>query len=166
MTFSDGTITAFDARSAERELWSNREPGSGVARVLVMGGDVFVMRYPAASGMAVFAKHGIVESLSLRSGRSVHRLAVHAERGLGGDVYSVDATRIYLTGTTCSGKLCVQAIDRSSGQQLWSTEVHAGTIGPAVPVGEFLFVWDGLGAVLALDSATGRRRWRMNVAAQ
>jgi outer membrane protein assembly factor BamB len=165
-TFSDGTIDALDARSPDRGLWSSREPESRVKRVSVVGGEVLATRYPTQSVEPLTAKKGVVESFDLRSGRLVRRLAVEADPRAYFGLCSGDATRVYLTGTTCRGGRCVEAIDRSNGQRLWSRQVDPRTVGPAVPVGRSLFLWDGVDTVVALDTVTGGRRWRTKIVAQ
>ena len=128
--FSDATITAVDAGSAGRELWSNRSPEFTVASVAVVGGEVTVVRYPIQSGESRVPLKGLVESFDLASGRLVRRLTVQADQWVYSGLCSVDSTRIYLTGIPCDGTRCVQAVGRSTGQLVWSQQVDPQTLGP------------------------------------
>jgi len=163
-TFSDGAVVARDMGALDRELWVNREQGFRVARVLITGSEVLVLRYPVEARLSFLAKKGVLESLDLRSGHSIRRMAIAADRGLYPGMYSVEGSRLYLTGTTCGGRLCLEALDLRSGVRLWAHEMQPDTIGPAVPAGPLVFAWDGLDDVVALDSLTGVERWRRNVA--
>lgn len=153
---TDRGANGFAVRAADGKLlWqaSGIQQPTGVMGVAAPAADGNLVVFPFSSGqlLAVDTQTGIENWAGQVAGNRVGR-AVAFIRDVTGE--PVIAGNMVIAGTS-SGRIV--ALDRTTGQQIWSA--REGAASPVLPVGNAVFAVNDENQLIRLDAATGGLVW-------